>query len=241
MSDLWASIAPSGLTLWLAGIIAVTVIGALTIGRLFRYGPARILFLAPAFFLFGVFVLYPIGGSAWMSLHDVRADRLICSDGREIVDLPDGETCRRVQKMEWVGLANYARFFDKTDRNIERATRELGKLTYPHSVAAGGRMGRRIRREGAYIAWVFFMLFILSMAAVTLGLSLTGQGFEDSFVLAVAALSTTGPLASFGAEYQIIYALLDDAAKAVLMGAMILGRLETLALIALLNPAFWRI
>ena len=129
MSDLWASIAPSGLTLWLAGIIAVTVIGALTIGRLFRYGPARILFLAPAFFLFGVFVLYPIGGSAWMSLHDVRADRLICSDGREIVDLPDGETCRRVQKMEWVGLANYARFFDKTDRNIERATRELGKLS----------------------------------------------------------------------------------------------------------------
>lgn len=123
----------------------------------------------------------------------------------------------------------------------KHGTRELGKLTYPHSVAAGGRMGRRIRREGAYIAWVFFMLFILSMAAVTLGLSLTGQGFEDSFVLAVAALSTTGPLASFGAEYQIIYALLDDAAKAVLMGAMILGRLETLALIALLNPAFWRI
>lgn len=123
----------------------------------------------------------------------------------------------------------------------KHGTRELGKLTHPHSVAAGGRMGRRIRREGAYIAWVFFMLFILSTAAIMLALSMTGQGFEDSFVLAAAALSTTGPLAAYGGEHPIIYAALSDPAKLVLIGAMILGRLETLALIALFNPGFWRI
>lgn len=123
----------------------------------------------------------------------------------------------------------------------KHGARELGKLTHPHSVAAGGRMGRRIRREGAYIAWVFFMLFILSTAAVMLALSMTGQGFEESFVLAAAALSTTGPLAAFGGEYPIVYAMLSDPAKLVLIGAMILGRLETLALIALFNPGFWRI
>lgn len=119
--------------------------------------------------------------------------------------------------------------------------RELSKLTHPHSVASGGRMGRRIRREGAYIAWVFFMLFILSMAGVMLALSLTGLNFEVSFVLAAAALSTTGPLAAVGAEVPIVYASLSDPAKAVLMGAMVLGRVETLALIALFNPGFWRI
>ena len=63
-----------------------------------------------------------------MSLHDVRADRLVCSDGREIREREEGEYCRRVQKMEWVGLDNYRRFFAKTDRNIERAGKELAKL-----------------------------------------------------------------------------------------------------------------
>ena len=111
----------------------------------------------------------------------------------------------------------------------------------PNSVASGGRMGRRIRREGAYIAWVFFMLFILSLSAVMLALSLTGLEFEESFVLAAAALTTTGPLAAAGGETPIVYAMLSDTAKTVFMAAMILGRLETLALIALFNPAFWRI
>lgn len=123
----------------------------------------------------------------------------------------------------------------------KHGSRELTKLTHPHSVAAGGRMGRRIRREGAYIAWVFFMLFILSTAAVMLALAVTGLDFEDSFVLAAAALSTTGPLAAVGGEHPIIYATLSDPAKLVLVGAMILGRVETLALIALFNPGFWRI
>lgn len=125
---IWDAIGPTGLTIWLMVLIAATIVFALTVGRLVRYGPSRILFLAPAFLLFGIFVLYPIAGSTWMSLHDVRADRMICADGREIVDLPDGEKCRRVQKMEFVGLANYERFFAKTPRNIERLGKEVGKL-----------------------------------------------------------------------------------------------------------------
>jgi trk system potassium uptake protein TrkH len=34
--------------------------------------------------------------------------------------------------------------------------------------------------------------------------------------------------------------VLPDAAKLVFLAAMVIGRLETLALIALLNPDFWR-
>ncbi len=119
--------------------------------------------------------------------------------------------------------------------------REIGKLVYPNSVASGGNMGRRIRREGAYIAWVFFMLFILSIAAVMLALSATGIEFENAFVLASSALSTTGPLAAYGASQPIVFAALTDAAKVIYGAAMILGRLETLVLLALFNPSFWRI
>jgi trk system potassium uptake protein TrkH len=57
----------------------------------------------------------------------------------------------------------------------KHGVREMGKLIYPSSVGGAGRLGRRIRREGAYIAWIFFMLFILTLAAVMLALAATGS------------------------------------------------------------------
>ncbi len=119
--------------------------------------------------------------------------------------------------------------------------REMSKLIHPHSVASGGQLGRRIRRQGAYIAWVFFMLFIMSMAATMLALAVVGEDFEAALVLAVSALSTTGPLATYGGGEPIFYAALSDPAKAILAAAMIVGRLETLVLIALFNPSYWRV
>jgi trk system potassium uptake protein TrkH len=118
--------------------------------------------------------------------------------------------------------------------------RELEKLFYPSSVGGAGAMARLIRREGAHIAWVFFMLFAFSVVVVMAALSLTGLGFEKAMVLTVSALSTTGPLASVAAEAPILFDGLDDAAKMILAATMVLGRLETLAIIAMLNPGFWR-
>jgi len=53
-------------------------------------------------------------------------------------------------------------------------------------------------------------------------------------------LSTTGPLASVAADAPIALLELPATAKMVLSGAMVLGRMETLAIIALLNPMIWR-
>lgn len=118
--------------------------------------------------------------------------------------------------------------------------REQERLLHPSSVGGGGKDARRIRKQGAYISWVFFMLFAISIAVVMLALSLTGVQFETSMVLAVSALSTTGPLASVAAETPIAYSGIPDAAKVILAFAMVLGRLETLAIIALFNPEIWQ-
>ena len=118
--------------------------------------------------------------------------------------------------------------------------RELDRLVHPSSVGGSGAEARFIRRQGAFIAWIFFMLFALSIAVVMLLLSLTGVQFETAMVLAVAAISTTGPLAQVAAENPISYAGIPDPAQLVLMAAMVLGRLETLALVALFNVGFWR-
>ncbi|MCF2870710.1 TrkH family potassium uptake protein [Octadecabacter sp. G9-8] len=118
--------------------------------------------------------------------------------------------------------------------------REIERLVHPSSVGGAGKEARQIRRQGAQIAWIFFMLFTISIAAVMVLLALSGVQFETAMVLAVSALSTTGPLASIAAETPISYAGIPDFAKVVLALAMVLGRLEALAIIALLNPEFWR-
>lgn len=119
--------------------------------------------------------------------------------------------------------------------------REMEKLVLPSSVGGSGQVARRFRRQGAYVAWVFFMLFALSIAVVMLALSLTsGLDFEETMILTVSALSNTGPLTQIAAGSPIEVAGLSDGAKSILSAAMVLGRLETLAIIALLNPEFWR-
>ncbi len=122
----------------------------------------------------------------------------------------------------------------------KHGTREMERLLHPSSVGGSSGHKRNIRRFGAQISWIFFMLFMMSVALVMLMLSLTGLSFESAMVFTISALSTTGPLVGVAAQETLHYASLDDFAKMILAGAMVLGRLETLAIIALLNPALWR-
>jgi trk system potassium uptake protein TrkH len=119
---------------------------------------------------------------------------------------------------------------------LRHGERELEKIIHPNSIGRGGSDARRLRREGAQLAWVFFMLFAISIAVVVALLSLAGVAFETGMVLAIAALTTTGPLAELGAAEPILYAGLSDPVKVVLGIAMAVGRLETLALLALILP-----
>lgn len=119
--------------------------------------------------------------------------------------------------------------------------REMEKLVQPSSIGGSGLQGRRFRRQGAYAAWVFFMMFAISIAVVMLALSLFGGlGFEDTMILTIAALSTTGPLVDIAGASPLDISALNDAARSIVCAAMVLGRLEALAIIALLNPEFWR-
>lgn len=118
--------------------------------------------------------------------------------------------------------------------------REIDRLSHPHSVAGQSLRVRQIRREGALVAWVFFMLFLVSLSVVAMALALTGMNFADSLVFAVAGLSTTGPLVGAAGSGFTDYASISDTAKAIIAAAMVLGRLEALAVIAVLNPNYWR-
>lgn len=135
----------------------------------------------------------------------------------------------------------------------QHTRREMQRIVHPASVAGGGAVTRRLRGEGARLAFLVFMLFAVSVAVVILALSLGRVAFETATLLAVSALTNTGPLAhtmpvattlegtagTAGAPWQG-WAGLSVWGKSVLAAAMAIGRLETLAILALLSPTFWR-
>jgi trk system potassium uptake protein len=120
---------------------------------------------------------------------------------------------------------------------LRHGERELDRIIHPNSISQGGSETRRLVQEGAQVAWVFFILFAISIAVLVAGLSLLGVMFEPAIVLALSALTTTGPLADVAAGAPILYAELSTGVKLLLGAAMIVGRLETLALLVLILPS----
>ncbi len=118
--------------------------------------------------------------------------------------------------------------------------RELEKLVHPHSVGGAGQAARHVRRQGAYVAWIFFMLFAISIAGVMAAFAATGEEFEVAMILTVASLTTTGPLVDVVGSVPVNITHLSDLGRLIFAAAMVVGRLETLVIIALMNPDFWR-
>jgi trk system potassium uptake protein TrkH len=117
--------------------------------------------------------------------------------------------------------------------------REMDRLVHPSTRGRRGRGEGMISERGARIAFVFLMLFLISLALVMIALSATGIAFTHSLTLAVAAMANVGP-AILTLEDGTTYRSLSPGARWILCAAMIVGRMEALVLIALLNPAYWR-
>lgn len=131
--------------------------------------------------------------------------------------------------------------------------REMDKIIHPHGIGGGGDMARRLRGEGAYLAFIFFMLFAISIAVTVMLVSIHRLDFDSATILSIAALTNTGPLAGSIPLTPVLegtagaagapwggWAGLAPFTKAVLAGAMVVGRLETLAILALFSPELWR-
>ena len=122
---------------------------------------------------------------------------------------------------------------------LRHGERELERIVHPHSIGGHGPVARRLRREGAYLAWIFFMVFGLSIVGVTAALTLTGIDFQSALILGIACLTTTGQLAAVVGDTAIGYAGLGSGQMLILGMAMILGRLEILAVVIVLVPKGW--
>lgn len=123
---------------------------------------------------------------------------------------------------------------------LRQGEREMERLIHPNSVGGSGALQRRLRGEGAYLAWIFFILFACAIGVSTGLMTLVGVDFEPALIFSLAALTSAGPLADVASSTTLAYVPLGAAPKVVLAAVMVLGRVELLAILVLLAPGAWR-
>ncbi|PQA88182.1 TrkH family potassium uptake protein [Hyphococcus luteus] len=120
------------------------------------------------------------------------------------------------------------------------AAAHLRRLHSPSIVQATSYGGMKLDREIGLSVLAFLSLFVGAFSVGGFALSLTGLDFVTAMSASATALCNVGP--GLG---EIIgpagnFASVSDMAKWILLGLMLLGRLELFALLVLLDPYFWR-
>lgn len=123
---------------------------------------------------------------------------------------------------------------------LRHGYRELERIAQPNSVLATGTRLRGILREGAFLAWAFVMLYIMAIFVAVFALTFTGLTFENSLVAAIASISNTGPALALVTSGEMDFSRLSESQRGILAITMVLGRIETLAVISLFNTDTWQ-
>ncbi|WP_371059288.1 TrkH family potassium uptake protein [Rhodosalinus sp. 5P4] len=117
---------------------------------------------------------------------------------------------------------------------------QLARIHAPHGMFTPRYDGRPVGEDviGSVIA--FFVFFIVTLGLLSVALGMTGLDITTSVSGAAAALANIGP--GLGDEIGPAgnFAGLNDVAKWLLAFAMLIGRLELLAVYAILTVGFWR-
>ncbi|WNO07932.1 TrkH family potassium uptake protein [Teredinibacter sp. KSP-S5-2] len=114
---------------------------------------------------------------------------------------------------------------------------EMKRLVNPNAVLRIKYHGNSVDDSVMSATTAFMFFVVLSSLFVTLLLMMTGLEFWSSFTATAACLNVLGPaFGELGSNFQPV----NDFGTWVLSGAMILGRLEYLTVLALFLPRFWR-
>jgi len=120
---------------------------------------------------------------------------------------------------------------------FKQGYREIIRLIHPAAQQPVKVGNRAINERVMDAVWGFFAAYIALFVIMMLALMGTGLDQVTAFSAVAASMNNLGPgLGAVAAHYGDI----NDAAKWILMLAMLLGRLEVFTLLVLFTPAFWR-
>lgn len=114
------------------------------------------------------------------------------------------------------------------------------RLLHPNVVVARYYNGRIISDEIVASSVAFSFIFLATLAVVAAILAALGLDLVTSLTGAATALANVGPGLGATIGPAGTFQPLPDAAKWVLMMAMLLGRLELLTVFVMFSPLFWR-
>lgn len=117
---------------------------------------------------------------------------------------------------------------------------QLRRIRSPNGIFTPRYQGRTISDDVLNSVMSFFVFFVVTLGVVAVALGLTGLDFTTSISGAAAALANIGPGLGDTIGPSGNFASLNDTAKWVLAAAMLIGRLELLAVYAIFTVAFWR-
>ncbi|MEP5729243.1 MAG: TrkH family potassium uptake protein [Sulfitobacter sp.] len=117
---------------------------------------------------------------------------------------------------------------------------QLRRIRSPHGVFTPRYDGRPVGQDVLSSVMSFFMFFIVTLGLIAVALSLTGLDFVTSVSGAAAALANIGPGLGDIIGPAGNFGSLNDTAKWILAMAMLIGRLELLAVYVILTVKFWR-
>ncbi|MBT8409774.1 MAG: TrkH family potassium uptake protein [Alphaproteobacteria bacterium] len=117
---------------------------------------------------------------------------------------------------------------------------QVRRIHSPHGIFVPRYEGRPVTEDVLSSVMAFLVLFIVSLGILSVALGSTGLDFVTSVSGAAAALANIGP--GLGPEIGPAgnFAGLNDTAKWLLSAGMLIGRLELMAVYAILTINFWR-
>lgn len=116
---------------------------------------------------------------------------------------------------------------------LRRAAQEFSRLGYRNSVVALTYRNRAQDETEIIGIWVYVIAYIAAMTGLFVFLSFLGSGFSSALMESVGAVTNSGWLIDTDTDRGPLH-------QTALIFAMIIGRLEVLALIPAVSVAFWQ-
>jgi len=134
--------------------------------------------------------------------------------------------------------------FHRLGAMLHHSGQEFHRLIYPHGIISEDVSTAQRGNDPMRAIWANFAVMLLITVSTTAILSLAGLSLTAALLAAISALSNIGPayelIAIPGDKAFATYSELETFAQMTLSFVMIAGRIEILAILSLINFAYWQ-
>ncbi|MCJ8322358.1 MAG: TrkH family potassium uptake protein [Rhizobiales bacterium] len=120
---------------------------------------------------------------------------------------------------------------------------EINQLIFPNSVTSNKFLDMRLDVKFMRLIWSFFIAYMFLVVILATAIASYNYDLNTSLVNAIGAVANIGQFADFvRAKGQAVvpFSELETNLQAILSVGMILGRLEVISVLGLLNFAYWK-